>query len=120
MKIHSDENNVKPMAKANDINATNFKDSNECDECGKKFDRWSRLIVHKKRHAIAGAEGPFECDECGKTFPQKSRLMRHTFMHSGEKPYACDVCGLRFAQKAHVKPHKRKHTGKIFREMKVY
>lgn len=54
-----------------------------CDQCGKSFNRRTRLQLHVK-YVHEGAE-PFTCEQCNKTFVRKEDLARHHILHSGVK-----------------------------------
>ncbi|XP_044730175.1 zinc finger protein 625-like [Chrysoperla carnea] len=80
----------------------------ECD-CGKKFKRYSSLILHKR--SSHSAIRPYQCNECGKTFAQNVVLKNHKLTHNGDKPYKCNYCEKHFRQKPHVQSHELIHTG---------
>ncbi|XP_056407026.1 oocyte zinc finger protein XlCOF22-like isoform X2 [Hyla sarda] len=80
----------------------------QCDECGKKFTKISRLFRHRKIHT---EEKPCSCSECGKYFIHKSDLMIHERIHTGEKPYSCSECGKCYTRKSNLVTHERSHTG---------
>uniref|UniRef100_F7C2C9 Uncharacterized protein n=1 Tax=Ornithorhynchus anatinus TaxID=9258 RepID=F7C2C9_ORNAN len=87
-----------------------------CSDCGKRFNKLSKLKIHRRAHT---GEKPYVCHVCGRGFSQTSNLNRHQRVHTGEKPYKCPTCGKGFSQSSHIYKHERIHfrEGSVKREM---
>ena len=82
------------------------KETFECEDCGKTFDRERRYQEHRRIHT---GEKPFECAECGLRFRQISGLRQHSIKHSGEA-IECDICDKSFCTKFYLARHKVTHS----------
>jgi uncharacterized Zn-finger protein len=77
-----------------------------CDDCGKQFDKLSRLNFHKKIHS----EPKFMCDEpgCGKKFYTTTKKREHiNTVHLQLRNFICSVkdCGKALSTKQGLKRH---------------
>ncbi|XP_042306288.1 zinc finger protein 287-like isoform X2 [Sceloporus undulatus] len=94
-----------------------------CLECGKEFDRASRLTIHQSSHA---RKKSYQCKECGSCFMSSISLDVHRKkFHNGKKlvpplsevssktkkPFMCSKCGRSFSQATNLSQHQRVHTG---------
>ncbi|XP_025055654.1 uncharacterized protein LOC102384269 [Alligator sinensis] len=80
----------------------------ECADCGRRFQRRSKLSVHQRVHT---GMRPYKCLDCEKSFITSSDLLQHQILHSGDKPYICLDCGKCFTRKYGLTEHQSIHTG---------
>lgn len=80
-----------------------------CSKCGKSFDTWLDLKVHKKTHAIRG----LTCFACDKQFKGEAALANHLKLHrkveSSPRSLVCSDCGKEFGRMYHLKRHLMTH-----------
>ncbi|KYO21437.1 hypothetical protein Y1Q_0001647 [Alligator mississippiensis] len=81
----------------------------ECADCGRRFQRRSKLSVHQRVHT---GMRPYKCLDCEKSFITSSDLLQHQILHSGDKPYICPDCGKCFTRE---KPYTCPDCGESFR-----
>uniref|UniRef100_UPI00398F1D35 zinc finger protein 721-like n=1 Tax=Pristiophorus japonicus TaxID=55135 RepID=UPI00398F1D35 len=80
----------------------------KCGACGRGFVDPSNLRQHERTHT---GEKPFRCRACGREFSQSSTLLVHRLTHTGERPYPCAACGRRFNKQSNLRRHERTHLG---------
>ncbi|NXU46753.1 ZN574 protein, partial [Drymodes brunneopygia] len=62
-----------------------------CGDCGLRFQRPHRLLLHRAHHA---GEYPYKCGQCGRSFLLRRLLDVHLAAeHAGRAPQRCQGCG---------------------------
>ncbi|CAH1270978.1 ZSCAN2 [Branchiostoma lanceolatum] len=79
-----------------------------CDICQAQFTRRSKILAHRRRHAV---EKLFTCDICDETFSKKGPYLSHRRTHRGEESYSCKDCEAVFEDRAGLKKHRKQHGG---------
>ncbi|XP_019768167.2 zinc finger protein OZF [Dendroctonus ponderosae] len=77
-------------------------------ECGKFFNRKSKLKKHQEIHSKK--EKPFACTSCGKRFLDQKLLDGHVErVHINEKAFSCELCGNKYTNKPGLDVHIKSH-----------
>ncbi|XP_016853114.2 zinc finger protein 850 [Anolis carolinensis] len=86
----------------------------KCLECGRTFDRPSRLKQHQFIHS---GERPYQCTDCGERFlwtssldVHKKRFHKQNKSYSKSKSCMCSECGRTFSGPTYLSQHQRAHT----------
>ncbi|XP_063544266.1 zinc finger protein 18-like [Cydia strobilella] len=88
----------------------NAKKKHTCKTCGREFDQYDKLMIHKLSHI---GYNPYTCDICNKDFALLTHLETHKQFHTGQRPYACE-CGKAFTTPTNLKKHKVIHREKPY------
>merc|ERR1719244_1623262 len=75
-----------------------------CTQCGKQFNKPSKLTQHVKTHSPE-SHYKYPCDICGKKFTRPQHVNRHKLLHTGERPHSCPTCDKTFAREDKLKTH---------------
>ena len=95
----------------------------QCNQCKKKFDRWSDLQLHKSEHRLPREEpretGIVICENCEKTFKSSRHLIIHKKVHGETRDvFHCpvDYCPRYYYFQNNLTHHTRSyHEGKKLR-----
>ncbi|KAL0809115.1 hypothetical protein ABMA28_012739 [Loxostege sticticalis] len=79
-----------------------------CDFCGKTFNKYQYLKIHRFQHT---GERPHRCEYCQKGFIRAEALRAHMLLHTGEKPFMCQHCSKLFRTRGALSRHLLTHTG---------
>ncbi|NWT10934.1 ZN574 protein, partial [Vireo altiloquus] len=66
-----------------------------CPECGLRFHRPHRLLLHRSHHT---GHYPYRCPQCPRSFLLRRLLEVHLLAHGGrgQQPQVCSGCGAAF------------------------
>lgn len=83
----------------------------ECDTCGKRFARYTRLKYHQTLH-MAEEEKQYKCDDCGTKYPNYSALTAHMRSKHSSDIYMCEICAKTYKTKESYLMHVKSHSEK--------
>ncbi|KAI8496747.1 transcription coactivator binding [Branchiostoma belcheri] len=76
-----------------------------CDICQAQFTRRSKILAHRRRHAV---EKLFTCDICDETFSKKGPYLSHRRTHGTN--LTCRKCSAEFSDEKSLEEHMKEHT----------
>lgn len=88
-------------------------DPHSCSQCGKKFEKFTRLKKHeRKKHGANSIDvGTMSCRYCDQAFSRPCLLARHQKIHIVNGKFACAFCSETFADWQSFNLHRSCHDG---------
>ncbi|KAL0272693.1 UNVERIFIED_CONTAM: hypothetical protein PYX00_005565 [Menopon gallinae] len=119
LKIHTkncrnfkENMNEKSAEHGRESNGLSRKLRYECDTCGKKFLKLSKLQIHilNIHHGVS-----YECSKCNLKFINQEELDKHTARNCRVEQCSCKTCGKLFTKKDYLKKHEYIHSNVFYR-----
>ena len=107
-KYHHNQWTISGITRSKTIQTLLEKNSEhgyECGECGKLYEKYKSLEIHKSR---IHKEGYFLCPlNCGSRLLSKHAVKKHLLTHTPKEtwPYKCPICGQMFQAKGDIPKH---------------
>ena len=95
---------TKTGLEAKDPAPPEVKTANNCDHCGRMFDKAWTLERHKQTHLNTER---FPCPQCDRKFLSSAGLTKHLSKHA--KPAQCSQCEKQFTTKEYLDQHVQTH-----------
>ena len=99
---------TKPNA-SNKAQFIKAKKTFQCSSCGKFFDNYKQLKVHKYQ-VHPSDYGSIKCKICYKILKTKSILINHMLTHNSSA-FSCSICLKNFNRKHHLERHEKNCKG---------